>query len=303
MIDANATTTGVGHGKVILLGEHAVVFGHPALAAGLGATVRAHASPGEGTLSVPAWQLEARVGDDSLPGQAIARLLDRLHTDRSSLDFWLESEVPARAGLGSSAAMAVAVARAVAARAGAGEAGVLDAVAAAESVFHGTPSGIDAAAASRGRLGRFDKQHGWQDLPLASPFELCVGLSGKAHDTGALVAQVQALCEGVPVAHKLIDAMGDLASAGAEALAAGDLAALARLFNMAHGLLSGVGVSTPELDDLVHTARLAGAAGAKLTGAGGGGAIIAIAGVHGEEVLRRWRAKGYYGFITTIGHV
>jgi mevalonate kinase len=64
-----------------------------------------------------------------------------------------------------------------------------------------------------------------------------------------------------------------------------------------------VGVSTPELDDLVHTARLAGAAGAKLTGAGGGGAIIAIAGVHGEEVLRRWRAKGYYGFITTIGHV
>ncbi len=74
------------------------------------------------------------------------------------------------------------------------------------------------------------------------------------------------------------------------------------MFNMAHGLLSGVGVSTPALDDLVHTARAAGALGAKLTGAGGGGAVIAIAAEHGDEVLRRWRAKGYYGFTTTIGH-
>jgi hydroxymethylglutaryl-CoA reductase len=302
MIDTGATTTGVGHGKVILLGEHAVVFGLPAVAAGLGACVRAHASPGHGVLSAPAWQLEAQVADDSLPGQAIARLLERLGTDKGSLDFWLEAEVPARAGLGSSAAMAVAVARAVAARTGAGETEVLEAVAAAESVFHRTPSGIDAAAASRGRLGRFDQQHGWQDLPLAAPFELCIGLCSKSHDTGALVAQVQALCASTPAARRLIDAMGDLANAGAEALATSDLSALARLFNLAHGLLSGVGVSTPELDDMVHTARAAGAAGAKLTGAGGGGAIIALPGEHGEEILRRWRAKGYYGFITSIGH-
>ncbi len=96
--------------------------------------------------------------------------------------------------------------------------------------------------------------------------------------------------------------MGDLARAGMDALAVGDIAALARLFNMAHGLLSGVGVSTPALDDLVHTARAAGALGAKLTGAGGGGAVIALAVEHGDEVLRRWRGKGYYGFTTTIGH-
>ncbi|MBN2573295.1 MAG: mevalonate kinase [Deltaproteobacteria bacterium] len=302
MIAASDTTTGIGHGKVILLGEHAVVFGLPALAAGLAATVRAHASPGAGTLSAPAWQLEAQVGDESLPGQAVARLLERLHVEPASLDFWLEAEVPARAGLGSSAAMAVAIARAVAARTGAGESEVQAAVAAAESVFHRAPSGIDAAAASRGCAGRFDKAGGWRDLPVASPFELCVGISGKGHDTGALVARVQALCEGTPVARKLIDAMGDLALAGMSALAAGDILALARLFDMAHGLLAGVGVSCRELDDMAHTAREAGAMGAKLTGAGGGGAVIAIAGEHGEEVLRRWRAKGSYGFITTIGH-
>jgi len=302
MIDAARTTSGTGHGKVILLGEHAVVFGHAAVAAGLPSGVRAHASPGQGALSAPAWQLEALVGDDSLPGQAIAKLLGRLNVAPGGLDFWLEAEVPARAGLGSSAAMAVAIARAVAGRTGAGEAEVLDAVAASESVFHRTPSGIDAAAASRGRLGRFDKQQGWQDLPLAAPFEICVGVSGKSHDTGELVAQVKDLCDTTRVARKLIDATGDVALAGMEALATGDIPALGRMFNLAHGLLSGVGVSCPELDDMVYTARQAGASGAKLTGAGGGGAVIAIPGEHGDEILRRWRAKGYYGFTTTIGH-
>lgn len=296
------STTGFGHGKVILLGEHAVVFGHPAVAAGIRAGVRAHLSPGSGAISAPAWGLEAQVGDDSLPGQAVGRLLDHLQTEGRGLDFWLESEVPARAGLGSSAAMAVAIARAVAARTGAGDADVLAAAAAAESVFHRTPSGIDAAAASRGKLGKFDKQSGWQDLPLKTPFELCIGLSGQAHDTGALVAGVAELCTRTPVARRLLDTMGDLARAGMDALATGDLATLARLFNMAHGLLAGVGVSTPALDDLVHIARTTGAPGAKLTGAGGGGAVIAIAAEHSDEVLRHWRAKGYYGFTTTIGH-
>jgi mevalonate kinase len=302
MIDSAATTSGTGHGKVILLGEHAVVFGHPAIAAGLAASVRAHASPGSGALSAPAWRLEAQVGDDSLPGQAVARLLERLQAERGGLDFWLESEVPARAGLGSSAAMAVAIGRAVAARTGASETEVLEAVAAAESVFHRTPSGIDAAAASRGRLGSFDRQHGWQELALAAPLELCIGISGKSHDTGALVAQVRDLCEGTPAARKVIDTMGEVTRAGMDALAAGDFPALGRLFNLAHGLLTGIGVSCPELDDLVHIARQAGASGAKLTGAGGGGAVIAVPGEHGDEILRRWRLKGYYGFSTIIGH-
>jgi hydroxymethylglutaryl-CoA reductase len=296
------STTGFGHGKVILLGEHAVVFGQPAVAAGIRAGVRAHVSPGSGALSAPSWGLEAQVGDTSLPGQAVGRLLDRLQTDGSGLDFWLESEVPARAGLGSSAAMAVAIARAVAARTGASDADVLAAAAAAESVFHRTPSGIDAAAASRGKLGKFDKQSGWLDLPLKAPFELCIGLSGQSHDTGALVAGVAELCSSAPVTSRLLDTMGDLARAGMDALAEGDITTLAHLFNMAHGLLWGVGVSTPALDDLVHIARAAGALGAKLTGAGGGGAVIAIAAEHSDEVLRKWRAKGYYGFTTTIGH-
>ena len=292
------TTTGFGCGKVILLGEHAVVHGQPALVAGMQTGVRAHASPGQGAISAPAWGMEVEVGDDSLPGQAVARLLDRLQAPRE-LDFWLECEVPARAGLGSSAAMSVAIARAVGARMNAAEDAVMAAVADAEAVFHRKPSGIDAAAASRGGIGTYDKQNGWHRLECNARLGLCIGLSGKSHDTGALVAGVGQLCESTPVARRLVETLGDLARAGTEALMASELSTLARIFNLAHGLLGGLGVSSPELDDLVYTARAAGAEGAKLTGAGGGGAVIAIAGEHGDEVLRAWRGKGYYGFLTT----
>jgi len=302
MAMAEENTTGFGHGKVILLGEHAVVYGHPALAAGIRAGVRAHVSPGSGSLSAPGWELDARIGDDSPPGQAVHKLCDALGVDGRALDVWLESEIPARAGLGSSAAMAVAVARAMGARTSANESDVLTAAAAAEMVFHRMPSGIDAAAASRGSLGTFTKQGGWTDVPLPKSFDVCIGVSGEPHDTGALVSGVATLRASTPVVDKLIHAMGELARAGTEALSRGDIPTLARLFSMAHGLLAGVGVSTPVLDDMVHTARAAGALGAKLTGAGGGGAVIAIAGDQADEVLRKWRGKGYYGFVTTIGH-
>jgi mevalonate kinase len=197
--------------------------------------------------------------------------------------------------------MAVAIARSVAARTGASEDDVLAAAAAAEAVFHKTPSGIDTAAASRGGVGRFDRSAGWQAIPVSRPIELCVGLSGRVRQTGDLVSGVAQLCERVPVARRLIDTLGDVARAGMDALANGDEIALGHQFNMAHGLLSGLGVSSAELDALVRAARGAGALGAKLTGAGGGGAVIALAPDRAEEVLKSWRAMGCYGFLTQVG--
>jgi mevalonate kinase len=297
---AAGSTSGFGHGKVILLGEHAVVHGQPALAAGLAAGIRAHASPGDGTVHVPAWELELSPGDASPVRIALARLMARLGVAPDTLDLWLESELPARSGLGSSAAMAVAVSRAVAARTGAGESDILAAAAEAEAVFHASPSGIDAAAASRGGVGRYDKATGWQPVTTPSPIELCVGLTGKPRETASLVKAVGRLCEDIPITRRLMETMGEVASAGCAAVRAGDQLTLARLFNLAHGLLAGIGVSTPELDDMVHAARAAGAVGAKLTGAGGGGAVIAIGPGRHEEILRAWRGLGRYGFATTI---
>ena len=77
----DATTTGFGYGKVILLGEHAVVYGQPASVAGVQAGVRAHASQGTGNLRVPAWQLDLQVGDDSPVGTAVDRLCQRRQPD------------------------------------------------------------------------------------------------------------------------------------------------------------------------------------------------------------------------------
>ena len=173
-----------GHGKLILLGEHAVVFGQPALAAGILKGVRAVASAGSGRVQVPAWGIDARAGDGSPVGTAAARLLERLGA--RDLDFVLEADIPSRAGLGSSAAMAVALARA--ARPDAAPADLLAAVGESESVFHGTPSGIDAAAASSGAVGRFTRADGWQPVKVLQTMTVCVGLSGKPRDTAAQVA-------------------------------------------------------------------------------------------------------------------
>jgi len=288
---------GFGHGKLILLGEHAVVFGQPALAAGIPRGVRAVATPGDGRVQVPAWGIDARAGDGTPVGTAAARLLERLGA--RGLDFQLEAEIPSRAGLGSSAAMAVALARA--ACPDATTADLLAAVAESESVFHGTPSGIDAAAALHGGIGIFKMGEGWRPVSIQRRIKVCVGLSGKPRDTKAQVEAVGRLCGRMPAARKIIDLLGEVSEAGAAAVADGDIDNLGRLFDLAQGLLAALRVSTPELDTLVHAARAGGAIGAKLTGAGGGGAVIALAPSHTRDVLERWRGMGFEAFDTVVG--
>jgi mevalonate kinase len=287
---------GFGHGKLILLGEHAVVFGQPALAAGIPAGVRAVASPGTGRVRVPAWNVDARAGDGSPVGTAAQRLLDRLGA--RDLDFEVEATIPSRAGLGSSAALAVALARAASPAASPGD--LLAAVHESESVFHGTPSGIDAAAALHGGIGCFRPGEGWRPVPIQRRIKVCVGLSGKPRDTRAQVEAVGRLCARTPAARRTIDVLGEATEAGIAAVKEGDIDTLGRLFDLAHGLLAGLRVSTPELDALAHAARAAGAIGAKLTGAGGGGAVIALAPSHTKDVLERWRGMGFQAFDTVV---
>ena len=292
---------GRGHAKVILVGEHAVVYGYPAIAAGLSVGIEATARPGSGRLRVPAWALEAKVGDDSQVGGVLDAIVRRF--EAPALDFDVDAGVPSRAGLGSSAALAVAIARATAAATGRAptDPAIDAAVDAAETIFHGNPSGIDAAAAKSGAAGRFTRAGGWRPVPVLQSIRLCVGLSGRPRDTAAQVAAVARLRDRLSVADDILNALGKLADDAAGALAKGDVDGLGRTFDAAHGLLCALRVSGPELDALVHTARAAGAIGAKLTGAGGGGAVIALAPGHERDVLARWKAAGFEGFMAEIG--
>jgi len=294
---------GFGHAKVILVGEHAVVHGHTAVATGISTGIAVEARPGNGRLRVPAWGLEARADDGTPVGRALAAILRRL--DAPAVDFEGDARIPSRAGLGSSAAMAVAIARAAAAASGrVVPLETIDAaVQAAEEVFHGTPSGIDAAAAKSGRTGRFSRAAGWKPIPVLQPITICVGLSGRPRDTAAQVAAVARLRDRLAVAGEVLALLGRLADDAAEALAKGDVDGLGRIFDAAHGLLAALRLSSPELEALVHGARGAGAIGAKLTGAGGGGAVIALAPAHERDVLARWKAAGFEGFTAQIAAV
>jgi mevalonate kinase len=336
---------GFGHGKVILLGEHAVVYGYPALAAGLSRGMRAVARPGAGRLEVPEWSLDLSAQQDrrdaaaghatravdadapadlgvsvsggngvSVGGVAapagpaasdvarVARawsaILDGLGVH--AVDVTVKGDLPAQAGLGSSAAFSCAVAFAVARAHGLPRARALAAAHLGEVVFHGTPSGIDLAAASTGAVGRFERGPGWTDVRVHQPITLCVGLSGRPHATHDLVEGVRRLRERTPVVARVIEALGSMASAGEAALGLGHVDELGRLFDVAHGLLSALRLSSPELETLVHGARRAGAIGAKLTGAGGGGAVIALAPGNESSVLAAWRRDGFDGFTATV---
>jgi mevalonate kinase len=296
--DASGPASGFGHAKIILLGEHAVVYGHPAVAAGIADGVRARATPGPGTLRVPAWSLDVTAGDGSKVGTALGRIADLLGARGFDVD--AEAGIPPGAGLGSSAALAVAVARALGTRVAAPAESVRAAARAAEEVFHGSPSGIDQAAAETGTVGVFTRTEGWRRVTLDRRVKVCVGLTNRTRDTADLVARVAVLRRRQPVVDRLLETLGALAREGVGALETGNVDNLGRCFDMAQGVLSGLGVSSPEIETLCAGARAAGAIGAKLTGAGGGGAVIALAPSHTADVIDRWRRDGFSGFITTI---
>jgi mevalonate kinase len=302
--------TGWAFGKAILLGEHAVVHGHPALAAAVDCMVRCRAMLLRGepeaagaSLEVPAWGIRVRSTDLDHPvGAALAAILAGMDAVDLPLALEVETELPAGAGLGSSAALAVAIVRAIAGALGR----VLDAaeVAAianrAERQFHSNPSGVDVALASHGGIGLFRRGVGLELLDVA-PLTVAIGLSGEPRSTATMVGRVAEALRCDPAVAGLLAGLGDAALAGAEALGRGDLAKLGGLMTAAHATLAGLGVSSPRLDELVRLAGQAGALGAKLTGAGGGGAVLALAPGAEAAVVDRWRAAGFRTLVARLG--
>ena len=309
-VERESGEVGIACGKVILLGEHAVVYGVPALAAGIERGVRATGQlvdRGPSRLTVPAWGVEVEANEDAAPtgdardlGKALAAVL-RASGCEAPMVFEAEVGLPPGGGLGCSAALGVAVARAIDPEADQGT--IADRVMAWEQVFHGNPSGIDAACAAGGGCIAFTKGEGIESVQSGAPITVCIGSSGVASGTKAMVEAVAHLRERRPeIVHKAFEGIRSLVRNARLAIEAGDTFAVGRLMDLNQMLLSGLFVSTPEIEHLCSLARGNGALGAKLTGAGGGGCVVALVnGASGAEaVLQAWRGEGSHGFATRV---
>ena len=172
-----------------------------------------------------------------------------------------------------------------------------------EATFHGTPSGIDPAAAALGRCFRFVRGDPPSVAPLrlAVPLPLVIAFGDRPRSTGAAVGGLRERRDADPARHEaLFDAVAAVVERGAAALEAGDLGALGRAFDDNQRLLEELGVSSSEVAALVATARDAGALGAKLTGGGAGGAVIALA-ERPDDVAARLRRSGATTLVVRVG--
>jgi hydroxymethylglutaryl-CoA reductase len=292
---------GAAAGKVILLGEHAVVYGKHALALpipdAVTATVR---ETGAGTvLEVPDWGLSREVLPDAGGGDAaVRRILEHLGIEGRGFTIRVHSVLPRAMGLGSSAAFAVAIVRAFDTLLGLSldDARVNEIAFDCEKLAHGNPSGVDNTLATYARpmLFRNGESFRSETLELEGSPPIVIACGHQPGATYEQVAGVRARYELQPAVFAAIfDQVDALSVAGANALVTGDYAELGQLMNVCQGLLNAMGVSTPELERMAEIARKAGAAGAKLTGAGGGGSIVAACPGTEKDVAMALQSAGY----------
>jgi hydroxymethylglutaryl-CoA reductase len=312
--DHSSEPRACAHGKIILLGEHAVVYGSHAIAAPVPLAVEARVMDGpEGVrLMIPRWGLEQRLKpSDEGFARVLGSIIDDLGLGGRSMTIEVFPKVPRAMGLGASSALAVAVMRALDQhyRLGLDDEAVNRLAFLCEQAAHGTPSGIDNTLATYGRMmlyQRGDAGPRFQPLDAAVPLRMVVGISGQESLTARTVAGVRRAWEGAPERYqRMFDEIDRLTLEGMHAITEGDSRALGELMNLCHGILNGLQLSTPALEELIGIARSHGAIGAKLTGGGGGGSMIALCPdddpAVGRNVQDAMRNAGYEALEVTIG--
>ena len=295
---------GFGRGKVILLGEHAVVYGHPAIAAGIERGALATATPSDqDRLRVAPWGLDLEPdprGRDPLE-RAFFEVLEG-YPDRPPLDVEVRAELPAGAGLGCSAAIGVAVIDAIdealeirRSRAEIGEAALVW-----EKVVHGSPSGIDNTRSAVGGVALFRRGQPLVPVRSAKPLHLAIADTGQSASTKEMVASVRRQWERDRArVEKVFDGIETLVHNAKHAIESGDTVALGQLLDLNHTLLCSLMLCTTKLDTLCQVARKTGALGAKMTGSGGGGSMFALASDR-DEAERLCEVLGEDAFVAEV---
>ncbi len=290
-----ARARGVAPGKVILLGEHVVVYGRAAIAASIDRHVSVQLSVSD---KAPKAFADARLE------QAVVVAATRMNIPRHGLDLSIETNLPLAVGLGSSAALSVALVRALAALTN--RELDLEAICAhayaIEEVFHGHPSGIDNSVATYQGLIAFQRGKALRPLPCRRSTPLVVAIGRSPRQTRKVVTELRSRWQDNPSRFEpLFDQVQELVEQGIDALDDGDLDRLGTLMNANHAILKQLGVSTDELDAMIAMARAHGALGAKLTGGGGGGAVICLCPSDADELARRFESGGWQAFTTDLG--
>jgi len=282
-------------GKIILFGEHAVVYGRPALAVPvtqLKATVEVWPSEYRGIwIDAPDIRLKAELKTlafDHPLASALRNLFFALGLDPfPDLNIRISSTIPVASGLGSGAAVSVALIRALCSylRRPASDEQVNQLAFELEKLYHGTPSGIDNTVITYAKPVYFQRGQPIETFKPREPFTIVIGDTGVAAPTRQSVGDLRSLWEADKRAWELIfTQVGQLVIEARRAIEYGRLSKLGELMNQNHMLLQQMTVSSPELDCLVEAAREAGALGAKMSGGGRGGNMIALVdGAHGSS--------------------
>ncbi|WP_164670729.1 mevalonate kinase [Virgibacillus doumboii] len=301
---------GVAHSKLILIGEHAVVHGQPAIALPfplVGVESVIDYAPGKVKIDSTFYHGPIDAAPESLEGivNCIKATLNHLHLPCEDMLIRIKSSIPPGKGLGSSASVAIAVIKSLFSYFDRGytEEELLELANISETYAHGVPSGIDTMTITSESPVWYEKE---QPIELINPkgdFHFIVADSGRVGDTRLAVESVASLFKSAPrrIQAKL-DRIGELTHRARNALESASKHLLGQMLNEAQKELEALGVSDAGLNRLIYFARQEGALGAKLTGGGNGGCIIALARneVHSRQLaekLKKFGAHAVWPFV------
>ncbi len=307
---SNEAIEGVGFGKVILLGEHSVVYGRHAIAVPVPQTIRVKIEDCKESvmLMIPSWGIEYQLDKDIEQRQSFEKpagaILERLNLSNKGMRIEVFPDIPRGMGLGGSAAIAVAIIRGLSNHFNLGLSdGEVNGMAfESEKIAHGNPSGIDNTMATFGQplIYRTGEPPLVERLNINESFSLVVGFSRHEGVTAKTVRNVrEGWRKNTAMYEKIFDDIDDLVLKSVTAIQNNDFALLGQMMNFCQGLLNALQVSNPELERLIGLAREAGALGAKLTGGGGGGAMVALVKKE-SEVAEAIESEGFETLSFTV---